>query len=267
MFDQFSTTGYGDWHPVNSTEQLFCIIYLMLSVVMMAWTIGSMTLLIVKNDKKTSLYRDTLRVLYTYSNLHQFDAHLTKQLKTQLKLSFKNKDLTDDQVLQFFPSTVKQKILRRLYMPSLLSTELMQGTRQHFVDSFLSLCSVETFSPGVDLLHRGTISPDLYLLVDGVVGIPESVNNGFIGDENNTDETVSSHSSDTVGGMRLQQTSGFINELGEEAIMPEHCLCILLKCFTYVLTIGNHANIHHQDFSRNLRRAIQFEHKQLAKSW
>ena len=217
MFDQFSTTGYGDWHPVNSTEQLFCIIYLMLSVVLMAWIIGSMTLLLMKNDQKTSLYRDTLRVLYTYSNLHQFDADLTKQLKTQLKLSLKNKDITDEQVLQFFPSTVKQKILKRLYMPSLLSTKIMQGTRQHFVDSFLSLCSVEIFSPGEDLLHRGSIAAVLYLLIDGAVGITESDNSEFIGDENETDETASIHSIDTVGGRTLQQTSGFINELGEDA--------------------------------------------------
>lgn len=214
MFNQFSTTGYGDWHPVNSTEQLFCIIYLMLSVVLMAWIIGSMTLLIVKNDKETGLYRDTLRALYTYSNLHQFDAALTKQLKTQLKLSFKDKDITDEQVLQFFPSTVKQKILKRLYMPSLMSTKLMQGTRQHFVDSFLSLCSVETFSPGEDLLHRGAISAVLYLLIDGAVGITESDKSEFIGDENETDSDYI----DTVSGRTLQQTSGFINELGEDAI-------------------------------------------------
>lgn len=232
MFDQFSTTGYGDWHPVNSTEQLFCIIYLMLSVVLMAWIIGSMTLLIVKNDEKTSLYRDSLRVLYNYSSLHQFDADLTKQLKTQLKLSFENKDITDEQALQFFPSTVKQKILKRLYMPSLLSTKIMQGTRQHFVDSFLSLCSVETFSTGEDLLYRGSISAALYLLIDGTVGIIESDNREFIGDENDTDLTASSYSIDTVSGM--QQTSGFINELGKLAIMLEHL--ILLKCFSCLLT-------------------------------
>lgn len=217
MFNQFSTTGYGDWHPVNSTEQLFCIIYLMLSVVFVAWIIGSMTLLLIKNDQNASLYRDTLRVLYTYSNLHQFDADLTKQLRTQLKLSFKNKDITDEQVLHFFPSAVKQKILKRLYMPSLMSTKLMQGTRQHFVDSFLSLCLVETFSPGEDLLHRGSISAVLYLLIDGAVGITESDSSDFIGDENDTDETASSHSIDTVSGTTLQQTSGFINELGEDA--------------------------------------------------
>jgi signal-transduction protein with cAMP-binding, CBS, and nucleotidyltransferase domain len=108
----------------------------------------------------------------------------------------------------------------------------MQGTRQHFVDSFLSLCSVETFSTGEDLLYRGSISAALYLLIDGTVGIIESDNRDFIGDENDTDLTASSYSIDTVSG--IQQTSGFINELGKLAIMPEHL--ILLKCFLCLLT-------------------------------
>jgi len=60
----FSTTGYGDWHPQSSVEQIFCVIYLLLNVVIMAWVIGSITLLIVKNDENTSTYHDTLQMLY-----------------------------------------------------------------------------------------------------------------------------------------------------------------------------------------------------------
>ena len=54
-------------------------------------------------------------------------------------------------------------------MPSLMSTMLMKGTRQQFIDSFLSLCTVEIFSPGEELLQQGSISSDLYLLLEGYV--------------------------------------------------------------------------------------------------
>jgi CRP-like cAMP-binding protein len=86
-----------------------------------------------------------------------------------LKLDFDSKDIADEQVLQFFPEAVRQKILRRLYLPSLLETKLMKGTRQQFSDAFLSLCKVEIFSPGEEILQRGSISSDLYLLLDGTV--------------------------------------------------------------------------------------------------
>ena len=62
-----------------------------------AWIIGSITLLIVRSDEKTSLYRETLHVLHKYSTLHNFDKKLTKRLRNQLKLDFDNKDIGDEQ--------------------------------------------------------------------------------------------------------------------------------------------------------------------------
>jgi hypothetical protein len=223
---QFSTTGYGDWSPKhNSIEQIFCMIYLMLNVVIMAWIIGSITLLIVKDDEHTGLYRDTLQMLYKYAELHDFDQKLIKRLKTQLKLGFRSRDIADEQVLRFFPSAVRRKILRKLYMPSLLSTNLMKGTRQQFVDSFLSLCSVEIFSPGEELLQRGSISADLYLLIDGTVEASKLTEDEMLILDESELNTVSEmpsltyenseieSSSGRVAGRSIRKSGDFLNEL------------------------------------------------------
>lgn len=167
----FTTVGYGDFSPVNSLEQIFGIVYMICNVVLMAWVIGSITLLIVKTDEKTGLYREALQVLKKYSVLHQFDRDLTKKLQNYLMLDFDNREVADEQVLQFFPAGVRRKVLRRLYLPSLLSTKLMRGTRQQFVDAFLSLCKVEVFSPGDELLQRGVICSELYLLLEGTLEV------------------------------------------------------------------------------------------------
>ena len=165
---------YGDFSPVNSAEQIFGMLYMLLNVVIMSWIIGSMTLLIVKSDEKTGLYRESLHVLDKYATLHNFDKKLTKRLRNQLKLDFENKDISDEQVLHFFPASIRRKLLRRLYLPTLLETSLMRGTRQQFCDAFLALCSVEVFSPGSEILQRGSISSDLHLLLEGKVVISAS---------------------------------------------------------------------------------------------
>jgi len=163
----FTTVGYGDFSPVHSIEQIFGVVYMILNVVIMAWVIGTITLLIVKTDEKTGLYRETLKALEKYATLHDFDKDMTKHLRNQLKLDFDNREVADEQVLQFFPAGVRRKVLRRLYLQSLIKTKLMRGTRQQFVDAFLSLCKVEVFSPGDELLQRGAISSELYLLLEG----------------------------------------------------------------------------------------------------
>ena len=165
----FATVGYGDFSPVNSAEQIWDIIYMLLNMALVAWIVGSMTLLIIKNDEKTGRYRDALNRLAQYSSLHSFDRDFHKRLKTHLKLDFNNREIADEQVLKHFPSSLRRKVLRRLYLPSLIQTNLMQGIRQQFVNAFLTACRVEIFSPGDEILQRGFISSDLYLLIEGVV--------------------------------------------------------------------------------------------------
>jgi len=154
---------------VNVAEQIWGMIYMLLNMIMSAWIIGSITLLIVKGDENTGKYRDILHTLDQYATLHSFDEKLRKRLRNQLKLEFNNREIADETVLRNFPCAVRRKLLRRLYLPSLLRTSLMKGIRQQFVDAFLSTCRVEILSSGEEILQRGSISSDLYLLVEGTV--------------------------------------------------------------------------------------------------
>jgi CRP-like cAMP-binding protein len=140
---------------------------MLLNMVAHAWIIGSITLLIVKQDEKTGAYREAIQTLRQYSNLHDFPRPLEKKLRGQLQLDFNNSEISDEHVLGNFPTETRRKVLRRLYLPSLMQTNLMRGIRQQFVDSFLTTCKVEIFSAGDEILQRGAISSDLYLLVGG----------------------------------------------------------------------------------------------------
>lgn len=140
-----------------------------LNMVMTSWIIGSITLLVVKNDEKNGEYRGNLRRLDDYASMYNFERGLRKRLENQLKLDFTMREVSDENVLQHFPGTLRRKVIRQLYYPILSETSLMKNVRQMFVDSFLTSCSVEMFGPGEELIQRGSISYDLYLLVDGTI--------------------------------------------------------------------------------------------------
>ena len=173
---------YGDFSPANSTEQIWGSFFMLVNVVVAAWIIGSITLLIVKGDEKTGEYRDTLQTLQQYGEMNHFDNIFLKKLKSQLRLEFNNREISDEQVLKNFPSAVRRKILRKLYFPSLVHTELMRGVRPQFVDAFLASCTVEIFSPGEEIVERGSILSDLFLLAGGVAEIttPEDARGGAV---------------------------------------------------------------------------------------
>jgi CRP-like cAMP-binding protein len=167
----FATVGYGDWSMSNSRERLMGSVFMLFNVVVAAWVIGSITLLIVKGDEKTGEYRDTLQTLQQYGEMNDFDEHFLKKLKSQLRLEFNNREISDEQVLKNFPSAVRRRILRKLYLKPLVQTDLMNGVRSQFVDAFLASCKVEIFSPGEEIVERGSIMSDLFFLVGGVAEI------------------------------------------------------------------------------------------------
>lgn len=185
--------GYGDYSPVNSAEQIFGMIYMFINMVIASWIIGSITLLVVKNDEKNGQYRDDLKLLEEYSQMNNFGKTLKKRLKTQLKLDFNNREVSDENVLQNFPRSLRRKVLRKLYYPLLQQTSLMYDVKQSFVDQFLNSCSVELFGPGEEILQRGSLSNDLYLLVEGVVQASSSV-------EASTDNLENDRQSEMGGG-------------------------------------------------------------------
>ena len=218
----FTTVGYGDFSPVNSAEQIWGMIYMMTNIIWQSWFIGSITLLVVKSDEKTGCYRDTLQTLDQYSKMHDFDHGFHKRLKTQLKLDFNNREISDEHVLQNFPSSMRRKVLRRLYLPSLIHTSLMKGIRQRFVDAFLTICSVEIFTPGEEILQRGNISSDLYLLVEGVAKLVSFGENTNINSDNEAmpigamDSAVDSQELNAYGSTpsKRLRAGEFINEIG-----------------------------------------------------
>lgn len=196
-------------------------------MIIAAWMIGSMTLLIVKKDEQTSMYRDTLQTLDNYANLHNFDRRFRKRLRTSAKLHFNNRKIADEEVLQNLPLTVRRKVLRKLYLPYILQTRLMKGIRQQFVDAFLSNCTVEIFSEGEEILTRGCASSDLYLLVEGTVSVVDAFSvderkKETIGDDTSATpyETTSSigdsdhYRASGRGRPKKLEAGNFINDIG-----------------------------------------------------
>ncbi|CAJ1932854.1 unnamed protein product [Cylindrotheca closterium] len=163
----FTTVGYGDLSPINKEEKVFAMIYMLLNITLMSYIIGSITLLVVKNDEAAGVYRHHLQILYKYCAHNNIMEDLPA-LKTQLKVEFDVQG-GDEMILNKFPKTMRQKVLYKLYSSPLQDTYLMEGIRQHFITDFLSACRIVIFSSQEELLTRGATSSDLFFLVEGAV--------------------------------------------------------------------------------------------------
>ncbi|KAL7435644.1 hypothetical protein ACHAXM_004858 [Skeletonema potamos] len=230
----FCTVGYGDFRPINPLEKVCGSIFMLMNIVVAAWIIGSMTLLMLTGDNKTREYRESLEILDQYGYMHKFDQILMNKLKKQLKLEFDNREFSDEMVLKYFPSAVRRKILRQLYYEHLAKTDLMKGVRPQFVDAFLASCSVEIFGAGEEIVERGSILSDLFLLVGGIAEVTTSA-------QKFGDEELSSTDSQHTPTQSTLQAGDFIGELGFFTDSPQvHSVVSVTVCKTLTMSRSNY---------------------------
>ena len=59
------------------------------------------------------------------------------------------------QVLHIFPTTIRRRILRHLYLGHFRNAYLFKGVRQKFIDALLGVARIELFMPQARLAHSG----------------------------------------------------------------------------------------------------------------
>ncbi|BDA49938.1 probable potassium channel AKT2 [Coccomyxa sp. Obi] len=185
-----ATVGYGDFSAVNTAEAVWATIYMFFNLALGAYVLGTITLLVVKHDERTGRYRHDLflteKMLYTpqtgifwdlstnlkeYINVNEIPDDLKDSMHSHLRLHFNNEEASDEQVLHIFPTTIRRRILRHLYLRHVRAAYLFKGVRQKFLDALLATARIELFMPQVEILSEGDNVNELMLLVGGMVEV------------------------------------------------------------------------------------------------
>jgi hypothetical protein len=74
---------------------------------------------------------------------------LKDAMHAHLRLHFANEEAADEAVLSSYPTTIRRRLLRHLYLEQLRTCYLFQGCRQKFLDAVLSIAKIELFMPKV----------------------------------------------------------------------------------------------------------------------
>eukprot|EP00882_Tetradesmus_deserticola_P017965 GHRQ01019276.1.p1 GENE.GHRQ01019276.1~~GHRQ01019276.1.p1 ORF type:complete len:511 (+),score=215.89 GHRQ01019276.1:178-1533(+) len=147
----FATLGYGDITPSTTPEIVYTIVYVAINVVVWAYVLGTITLLVTKQDEETGQYRQRMSALNTYCTANNLSADLKHTMAGLLRLhmSLSNEALGDEQVLAVYPTTIRRKILRQLYYTQLKECYLFAKCGVKFLDALMLGARVELFLPKV----------------------------------------------------------------------------------------------------------------------
>ncbi|KXZ44423.1 hypothetical protein GPECTOR_68g396 [Gonium pectorale] len=174
-FSVSAFTGLGDNALYASTvpEAAFMICYLFFNLFLGAYILGTVTMLVVKGDERSKLFRDRMYSLADFSKNNELPQSLYSAMQEHLEVTFQADTASDEQVLGIYPTAIRRKVLRHLYLQPVRSCYLFRGCKQRFLDALLTAARVELFMPGVQIMTEGDNVTELLILVSGEVAVSQ----------------------------------------------------------------------------------------------
>ncbi|EFJ46903.1 hypothetical protein VOLCADRAFT_62022, partial [Volvox carteri f. nagariensis] len=175
-FSTSAFTGLGDAALFASTvpEAAFMVIYLLFNLFLGAYILGTVTMLVVKGDERSKAFRERMSNLNEFGRNNDLPERLQSAMQEHLEVTFNTEQIDDEHVLGIYPTTIRRKVLRHLYLHPVRSCYLFKGCKQRFLDALLTVARVELFMPGVQLLTEGDNVTELNIIVSGDVLVAEA---------------------------------------------------------------------------------------------
>ncbi|KAL6748139.1 hypothetical protein V8C86DRAFT_3147133, partial [Haematococcus lacustris] len=165
----YTGLGDADFGTSSVAESCFMVFYMALNLVVAAYILGTVSMLMVKADKRSKVFRDRMTNLHQFSSANNVPQALHETLKEHLELHFHNEQNMEETVLQKYPLTIRRRVMRHLYASTVRHCYLFKNCKAKFADAVLAAVHVELFLPGVQILCEGDIVNELMIVVEGEV--------------------------------------------------------------------------------------------------
>ncbi|KAG2447079.1 hypothetical protein HYH02_007829 [Chlamydomonas schloesseri] len=165
----FTAMGDAALYPYTTAEMAVMIVYLMFNLFLAAYIIGTVTIMMVKADEHSKAFRESMENLNEYSHENELPEKLQSAMKEHLEVNFDSAHAGDDKVLSIYPTTIRRRALRHLYMEPVKGCYLFRKCDRRFLDALITASRMELFLPGVEILTEGDHVVDLLIIVAGEV--------------------------------------------------------------------------------------------------
>ncbi|XP_065850004.1 potassium channel AKT1 [Euphorbia lathyris] len=168
-----TTVGYGDLHPVNTSEMIFDVFYMLFNLGLTAYLIGNMTNLVVHGTSRTRRFRDTIQAASSFAQRNQLPLRLQDQMLAHLCLKFRtdSEGLQQQETLDSLPKAIRSSISHYLFYSLLDKVYLFRGVSNDLLFQLVSEMKAEYFPPKEDVILQNEAPTDFYILVTGAVDL------------------------------------------------------------------------------------------------
>ncbi|GFP81486.1 potassium channel akt1 [Phtheirospermum japonicum] len=167
----FTTTGYGDLHPVNTGEMVFDILYLLINLGLNSYIIGNMTNMIVQTTFRTRKFRESIHAASSFAKRNGLEPRLEDQMIAHLSLRYRadSEGLHQQETLDALPKAIRSSIMHFLFYNHVDQVYLFKGVSNDLLFQLVCEMKAEYFPPREDIILQNEAPTDFYILVHGAV--------------------------------------------------------------------------------------------------
>ncbi|KMZ76097.1 hypothetical protein ZOSMA_106G00020 [Zostera marina] len=135
-----ATIGYGDLHPVNISEMVFCTLFMLFNLGLSAYLIGNMTNLVVHETSRTREFRDTIQEASSFAQRNHLPTRLEDQMLAHLCLKFRTdlEGLRQQETIDSFPKAIRSSISHFLFYNLVNDVYLFRGVSNDLLFQLVS---------------------------------------------------------------------------------------------------------------------------------
>ncbi|KAL5254586.1 hypothetical protein ACHWQZ_G014137 [Mnemiopsis leidyi] len=168
----FTTVGFGNIAPWNASEQIFCVIVMLIGAFFYAIIFGSATNIIMRMGAQQSRFLDQQKDLELYTSVNKFPLDLRNRMEDYFYYHwFNSKGIEHSKMMADWPRTLKEDtslfLHRILFAEWPVFNEASTGCRR----ALSSLVERHGFTPGDYIVHEEDCVNAVYFLVRGHVKI------------------------------------------------------------------------------------------------
>ncbi|CAI5536540.1 unnamed protein product [Closterium sp. Naga37s-1] len=152
---------------VTTAEQIFSCFYALFGMATLAYTLGTLTLLMVKQSSKTMQYHEDMAALKAYVARTNLPADVERQLKQQLRVQLQMHKSDASSFLSSIPHHLRVTVSRQLYLPIVENLDGFRLCSKAFLKQLVSEMDVETVMRNDIVTSEGDVAAHLYIVLSG----------------------------------------------------------------------------------------------------
>ncbi|OMJ72996.1 hypothetical protein SteCoe_28423 [Stentor coeruleus] len=165
-----ATIGYGDIVPFTTTEKIIAILWMIMGVYVVSFSIGQFTILYSSQSIRDSLVNQMLIIVEDYSKSTFISSTVKKRLKLCVhNLSIINRTCKIEKILKDIPSDLKYEIAANIHNQAMLKIPFFTIKDKKFISTLAFMLDYVVVSAQKNLWTKNEFADGIFFIIEGRV--------------------------------------------------------------------------------------------------